>query len=180
MWEIDRYDWRNLRAQGTADRVPEAIMQLVRAKTQEEAEGAYWKIDNTVVVQGALHESAVPTARCLVIGLQQCTAAARPRILELLVQLAGGEPSREELARGNDSLARHCVRELYLAAGCFLALFETGTEEEKSFCVDLLGLCAREYPELRSRVHWYLTRYAKGVLNELMRKLVASWIAELG
>src|SRR5256885_12610401 len=85
MWEIERYNWSILRASGNASGVPHAIRSLLAAASEDEADRWYWKIDNTVIVQGALYEAALPTIRCLIVGLPICSPYARERVLELLV-----------------------------------------------------------------------------------------------
>lgn len=107
-WEIEYYDWSQLEANGGALEVPGAIKALESAVTNETALRAYWKIDNTVIVQGAVYSAALPTVRCLLSSLLRSTAVGRPHILELLVQIGGGEAAT--LDAGNaaaEKSARH-------------------------------------------------------------------------
>jgi len=178
MWELERHDWVHLRASGSAHNVPVAIMALLNANNETDADKAYWRIDNTVVVQGALFEAAVATAQCLVVGLAECTLAARPRVLELLLQLSSGEDAPEETELGTSDLAGQCIAQVCLAVSILLKVLESGTLDEQSSCVDLLGLCARRNPALRPRVRWYFERYQRGNLSPSMQQLVSSWIGE--
>ncbi|WP_406636676.1 hypothetical protein [Amycolatopsis sp. WGS_07] len=51
--------WNRLRMDvGTAECVPAAIRDLLNAGSAEDADRAYWRLDNGVVVQGRLFESA--------------------------------------------------------------------------------------------------------------------------
>ncbi len=179
MWEFERYDWSRLRAARSAAGIPAAITELVNATTSEEADAAYWKIDNEVVVQGALFESALPTTRCLTIALHRCTPAARPRVLELLVQLASGEAHPNEIEQGNAGIAGACGRELIAIAGLLFDLIERVGPDEDDLCVDLLGLCARHHHELRERVCWHLRQFTTRSKDSNHEKLVAGWIQEL-
>src|SRR5688572_616100 len=104
MWVKDKYIWANLRSSESASRIPDAILQLQTATTKDDADRAYWKIDNEVIVQGALYEAALPTATCLLSALLNCTDVARPKLLELLFQLGNGEPHPSEIALGNSDL----------------------------------------------------------------------------
>jgi hypothetical protein len=159
--------------------VPAAIQALLDAKTERDATAAYWRLDNTVVVQGALYEAALPTTHCLVVGLASCTAVARPRVLELLVQTAGGECSRVELEANNHDLPRACAAALRGALGTFLRVVELGTDIERALAVDVLGLCGRVAPETRDQIAWHMRRYLTTQPHPQVQTLLFSWIDEL-
>ena len=103
IWERERYDWASLRAMGSAVTVPKALQRILESTNEAEATSAYWLIDNVVVVQGSLYEAALPAAACLVVALAHCGLPARPKILELLVQIGAGKPDPSEIAAGNHS-----------------------------------------------------------------------------
>lgn len=155
MWESERYDWTLLEAVGGALDVPGALQSLAEATTEEEARAAYWRIDNTVVVQGSLRESALPTAACLVNILVSCTAVSRPFILELLQQISDGVPQA-----GKESIAAAINSEVRRAFGVYAGLLQTGSDFERELCVDLAVSCARFEIELIDRVRFYLERLA--------------------
>jgi hypothetical protein len=179
MWEYARHDWLKLRSSGSAAKVPEAVEQLRLAATDHEADAAYWRIDNEVVVQGALYEACVPTAVCLVGALQNCTAAARPKILELLFQLGNGEPHPTELVHGNADLAARCRTEIRHGATLVFSALECATPEWIDVCVDLLILCADEDRSLESRVAWYFQRIlASDDLFIGLRETLERWLTE--
>lgn len=156
-WELQRHDWSSLRANGDASKVPEALIALQNATDEGEALRAYWRIDNVVVVQGALFEAAFPTVTALSIGLSNCTDVARPHILELLVQLVSGEPTLSERISGNEALAEDCRSVLPNALSTLFALLETAHPNEQMHCIDLLGMCAQVAPQAKDQVMWYLT-----------------------
>jgi hypothetical protein len=144
---LARHNWAELAtATGSAERVPEAIRELSRAATADEADRGYWSIDNVVVVQGTLTPAAEATADALIAALDECTAVARPEILELLVQLASGqgEPRPERAARIVDALAP--------IVPALADLVRYGSDEERFHAWDLLVLCAGADPAVRSRV----------------------------
>jgi hypothetical protein len=178
-WEAERYDWSALRASGSARGVPDAIRALQMAASEQEAERAYWRIDNTVVVQGALFEAALPTAACVVGVLPRCSEAARSWVLELLVQIGAGEPAPSEVEAQNVDLQKLCVRELARGVALYFDLLENGDDTLRASCVDLLGICAREDTSLSVRVRWHLERLLAEPISEGLRKLAEEWRKEL-
>ncbi|MCY1012048.1 RHS repeat-associated core domain-containing protein [Nannocystis pusilla] len=179
--EIDRHNWNQLRAAPFehAEKIPEALNGLIRASNTEEADHAYWKLDNVVIVQGMLHESALAACSCLVVGLGRATPSARPRMLELMVQIGGGEPSRQEIQQNRSDLHALCLRELKHGYALYLDILERGTQEEQVHCVDLLGMCAEEDPSLRPQVVWHLTRYASTVQDSILQEFLKNWLDAL-
>lgn len=146
-WEADRHNWSALRAAGSASGIPRAIISLQSAASKDDADAAYWQIDNTVTVHGSVYESALPTTACLLISLASCTDAARPRILELLVQIGAGEPADVEIGAENSNIVAACLQEIARGVPIFVNILERSLDsDERSSCVDLLGLCCRAEP----------------------------------
>jgi hypothetical protein len=179
MWEAERYDWSKLRAQGTAIGVPAALEAIQKASTAEEAEEAYWRIDNTVIVQGALHESAAATAACAITLLPRCLPPGRAFLLELLMQIATGEPAPDETPIAGDSVGQLCSREIRSGYALYLDLLERGDDDERGWCADLVGTCVRHDQSLLNRTAWYLTRAQEVVQNPGVKKLLEKWEQEL-
>lgn len=178
-WEQDRYSWATLRANMSAENIPTAIESLRTASSQLKSEQAYWKIDNTVIVQGALFEAALPVVSCLLEALLRCTDVSRPYILELLVQIGSGEPSMKEMEAGNTELDMLCRRELCLGVSLYFDLLENGTDEERIHCVDLLGICSDFESSLKNRFLWYLNvLLTSGDISDGLRELLRNWIME--
>ncbi len=177
--EIDRYDWGNFRAPDGAGGIPKAMIDLAIATNDEDANKAYWKIDNTAVVQGALYEVAEPTITCLLALLQACTNLARPYILELLVQLASGEAHPSEIEAGNKYLEKNCLRELSRGVAIYFDVIEKGLDKEKIYCVDLLGLCCDYDSSLKPRVIWWFNDLLSENHEPGNQKLIKNWISEL-
>lgn len=89
-YEIGTVDWSTLRTltPQMASRVPLAIRALVAAGSEDEANAAYWQLDNQVVVQGQLFEASARLVPVLFAALlAQLAPAARLRVLDLLVDL---------------------------------------------------------------------------------------------
>jgi hypothetical protein len=178
MWEIERHDWIQLRSAGATAGVAEGLRGLIEATSREAAEAAYWKIDNVVVLQGSLFEAAIATTSALLAVLQMCSDAARPLVLELLVQIGSGEPDPSEFAAGLEDLQGRCTQELQRGVALFSHLLEYGTDDEQASCVDLLGLCAQEDFELRPRVRYLLERRSHSA-SGAVRKLAEAWLSQL-
>jgi hypothetical protein len=177
--EIRRHNWREFRAQPTAVNVPSALETLARTTSQNEAEKAYWQIDNVVVVQGMLFDAAVPVISCLLSVLQICSDVARPFVMELLVQIGSGEPAPSEIEVGNVHLSEICLRELCHGTAIYFDILENGTSDEQLHAVDLLGLCASYDKSLKPRVIWWLNWLLSQELKEHFRNLVQNLLTEL-
>jgi hypothetical protein len=157
MWEADRYDWVHLAgAETTPVGVPFALEMLRTAASASAADEAYRRIDNTVIVQGALYPAALPTAACIVAMLATCTPVARVRALELLEQISGGEsePGDEEAIEG-------ISKEVLFGFSVYVDLLEHGIDMEREPCVELVLSCAQRQQELRDRVRFYLQKLGR-------------------
>lgn len=123
---IDAVDWSTLHSSlGAAEFVPEAFRQLIDAQSEEEAEEAYWKLDNRVVVQGQLYDSARWLIGPLVAALQgSLTDSARNRVAELLAEIAIGAARDIDSATGDIELALACREELSRGLWSFYGLLD--------------------------------------------------------
>ncbi|WP_181871291.1 hypothetical protein [Sphaerisporangium album] len=101
--ELDRHDWESLRmAGGTAEHVPGSILRLVAGQAEDEVSAAYWELENHVVVQGQLFESAYYVVPALLAALlEDPSRTARESILELLFQIVAGESHISEHIAAN-------------------------------------------------------------------------------
>lgn len=106
--------WSALReATGTAERVGSGLSRLLSAATPDEADRAYWEVENHAVVQGSLFEAAEASVSVLVAAF----ADERPRhvriaALELLFQLLSGAPAAaHEVPRDIVERCRSAARE---------------------------------------------------------------------
>jgi hypothetical protein len=109
-WELQRHPWDALReASGTARNVPQALRKLFAARSPDEAEKAYWQLENHVVVQGQLFESAEHVVPVLLAALlDELPRHVRISVLELLFQIVAGETHDRERELGNASLSERC------------------------------------------------------------------------
>lgn len=130
--EIAIHDWgRQMEADGPADRIPDALRELLNASCPDDTVKAYWRLENHVVVQGALFEAAVSTVSVI------SSALARPQwptwvmiqLLELLFQIVSGESHVDEVARGVGNLGEQCRGEARKALWLLYAILASGKQQ---------------------------------------------------
>lgn len=87
-------DWSRLRtAHGTAAHVPSALRALADAIDEPAVSEAYWKLDNYVVLQGTLYESAWYVIPFLLAMLSTSRSTAqKAATYDLLIEIARGVP----------------------------------------------------------------------------------------
>ena len=116
-FELVRIEWSSLREIRSAlkeaivstDYVSLVMKDLLNAKSPEEAEKLYWKIENNVFVQGQLFEAAEYLVPVLMASLMEVREDfIKTNIFELLFQIVAGEPHQYEIALGNSNLAEKC------------------------------------------------------------------------
>ncbi|MDP9023785.1 MAG: hypothetical protein M3N13_00230 [Candidatus Eremiobacteraeota bacterium] len=170
---------------GSAADIPAALIDLCHATTDAEADKAYWRIDNVVVVQGRLFEAAAATATCILTCLPGTVGIARTRLLELLVQLGNGEPDPSELALGNVTLSDVVRRELTRAFSFYAYLIQSGLHDSNEtecliHCIDLLLVCSLYERSLKDRVVWYYEMLLEnGIEQDEVRQLISNCLIEV-
>jgi hypothetical protein len=110
--ELNRWDWSNIMmCGGPATNIPLAIRELLSAETGDEAEEAYWKLENFIVVQGNIFEAAAYSIPVLMAALVKTDrpGPVQVSLFELLYQILGGEVHADEIARGMHDLKERCV-----------------------------------------------------------------------
>jgi hypothetical protein len=129
-YHLGRVDWASLRAMGDAATVPDAIRQLLAAESDADADRAYWRLDNTVVVQGQLFEAALALVPVLLAAATgSLSPLARVRLLDLVVEIASGAPDESEREHGNGTLGRDC--RLALGEGLWLMYATLASDDER-------------------------------------------------
>ena len=108
--EISRVDWSLLPVMGDrSSSVPTSLIGLLEARSEDEAEKFYWKLENVVVVQGQLFEAAPATVSVLLAALAEgVSSVVKAHVLELIFQLVAGESEEDAVARGNAALGDEC------------------------------------------------------------------------
>jgi len=126
---IARYDWSNLReANGTAAGIPTAFIELLDSAGPEDSVKAYWKLENHVVLQGALFEASVGTVSLIGAAMVEPERPkwVRIQLLELLFQIVMGESHPEEVNRGFANLREECHNEANKLLWILYGIFQDG------------------------------------------------------
>ncbi|WP_437741285.1 hypothetical protein WMF39_37410 [Sorangium sp. So ce1504] len=138
---IGSIDWTSVHeAEGTGERVKDALLGLLSAKDPEESTRAYWGIENHVVVQGELHQIAEACTSVLVA----CLVDPRPRfvriaVLDLLFQILGGYASPSNFTPGD--IVERCHR---AAREGLWILIDEAIHREREAARDVLRLLGEE------------------------------------
>ncbi len=109
--ELTRHDWSHIReADGPATAIPDALRELLAARSAETLTDAYWKLENHIVVQGQLYEAAAYVVPVLLAALtgRERARLVRAGILELLFQIIRGAIPGDELNPGRSDLESRC------------------------------------------------------------------------
>lgn len=96
---LNAVDWATLRVSGGyAEGVPEHLLELVSARTESDAERAYWRLDNHVVVQGRAFGAAAALVPALCVATSSSVVAdcSRRWLVELLTEIALADCHEEE------------------------------------------------------------------------------------
>lgn len=168
---IEQIEWDQLRsASGPSSFVPGAVRELLGSSSYDEAEAAYWKLDNDVVVQGQLFESARwIIAPLLVVLSQPRPSFVREQVANLLVEIAFGEPHERELeAGGEPGLGQHCVDELRGGLSAFYAMLDDPVPVLRLGGLDLLDVAEQN----RHRLSALATSMIKDEDSKVARRAI--------
>ena len=179
--EVERVDWSNLRSAYRPQDLRGAIYLLHSAKSEEEANQAYWSIDNEAVVQGTLYEAAEYTIPCLLRILFDCEPVSRPKIFELLFHLGSGagRAHSTEIELGNTNLTANCADLVKQGLAIYFYYLEVGTDEEQGYCADLLKLCSRKDPLVSERALRVLEDKMQDKNSKSLRKVFKDCISKI-
>lgn len=151
---------------GSSESVPEAILELISAESADTAEQAYWKLDNRIVVQGQLFDSACYVIGPLLTGLQiGVTPHVKLPVVNLLVEIAKGVPDETEIRAGNSELAARCQDELRKGLWIFYSLLADQNADIRLGAIELLDCVETD----RSRFQAVMEILAKTDLDERVR-----------
>jgi hypothetical protein len=140
MWYSNIEKWDNLEAASNPSRVPEFIDLIIHAKTEEEAEEYYWGIDNTVILQGTLYESAVPTLYLVLEKIRCSELPGRNYLIQFIEQVALSENYESKIKK--EDFKNQCLSMIKNNKNYFYEIFDFGLLIEKTCSFFILCKCA--------------------------------------
>lgn len=147
--EIAKHEWSSLHSfHGSSDDLPDAIRALVYAESIDEAEAAYWRLDNVTILQGRLSQSSAAVASSLTCGLHSASGPGRSYILDLLAQISGGYEDHVDIESVGPISRQICMEGIIAGFDTYCAILNS---EGNSSCVDLVLMCGLFDLELRSK-----------------------------
>ncbi len=142
--ELENVNWPLLRtAHGTAENIPAALRALATARDASEIFDAYWSLDNYVVLQGTLHESAYfAIPYILDILLSSHRAAIRVAAYDLLIEIACAVPNPDrpkiQINDGVKNLREACREAVATGIAEFAPDLNSNNPEIRRRALDLL------------------------------------------
>jgi hypothetical protein len=162
-----------------AARLPQALGAIATAGSQEEADAAYWSIDNVLVAEGDLYESTVPGI-CVLLAMLAgpMTVPGRFRIVEMLVEIAGGQVAQAELDSGNTDLGERCRDTLRDGLWTFYGLLLDADPRVRNHAITLISLIEDRTQVALPVLARLSLRDDDGAVREAARRLVDQVAAE--
>ncbi len=108
---IEKYDWSRLfTSTGDACAIPERLRGLISAATEPEALHWYNLLEDYIVVQEGVYESALPSIDVLLAAINNCqiTNIAIVYIYDLIYQVIHGVTALDAIRRGNSGESDAC------------------------------------------------------------------------
>jgi len=165
-------------ATGNARDVPAAIRDLWQATSDEEAQAAYWRLDNVVVVQGSVFHVAPHLVEVLVRIAIAGGFLQRRWSLELLLQLAGGWTDPSEQARLGRDLAAECRLGLRRSVEALYLLATDEDHDVRELAVEIIANVEDLEDVFERRVSWIVSQtadadhrsFVEGILSKGLRE----------
>ena len=172
-WEAFLLDWNPAGVDGS--RIgPDEVMELLSATSEDAATRAYWRLDGVVCANGITYGVALPVTQMILATLPSCSFPARRRALELLGQIAVGEPDA-----ASPDVVLECGAELRQSAWYLIHGLQFDSLELVWLYVDLVGVLGEAYADFNERARKYLERVLSRDLPASDRELVQNTISAL-
>ena len=166
--ELERIPWGDLRlSSGDASKVPAALRKLAQSPSRDEGLNAYWELDNSIVIQGRLFQAAefvVPFVLDLALG---AVDHVRELALELLIQLAAGQPDPSEISAGNTELGDLCRTTIRAGLASYYLFLDSSNDEFRDRALELIDFVEQD----ADRKLWIMRWVEKHDPNPKIRKL---------
>ncbi|WP_137940384.1 hypothetical protein [Chitinivorax sp. B] len=138
---IGDINWATLKqAHGFADHVPEAIKGLI-SDDEKEQESSYWRLDNYVVLQGDLYQSAFYVIPFLIEVVNSEVKSGRAYVYDLLIEISNGYAVDDVLCVFDGEeypLGEACKRAIGSSYKSFLAEISDLSSNCRESALDLL------------------------------------------
>ncbi|UXI66923.1 hypothetical protein [Tahibacter amnicola] len=170
-WIHVALDWALPGADGhrlTAD----DVAALVCAGDADTAMHRFWFLEGAAASDGICHPVGISVMRYLAAAWWKASSVARPYCLQLMAQLAIGEP-----AEGVAGSRAQCLAELRGCAWQFLSGLELDPDNAWHY-VDLIGVLAQEFSDLRDVACTYLSLAEARALGDL-RAMIRNTLEEI-
>jgi hypothetical protein len=149
-------------------------MRLLLATSEEQATSAYWRLDGVLCRNGVTFGAALPATQLLLAMLPSCSIPARQQCLELLGQIAVGEPDA-----GSPNVVNECIAELRQSTWFLLHGLQFDRVDLAWLYVDLIGVLGEEHDDFRTRARLYLERVLTRDLPPKDAELVRNTMSSL-
>ena len=172
--ELDRYDWAELEAAQSLQRIRDVFAQTLAAQSFEEA-STINAMEFSIYPSGGLYESAVPFLRCLVISLPLAPPIAKSEILDCIADILTANNAIDSIAKFN--IKEKCCQLISRNIESVLGYLHCGNARQKSACIHILYVCSKYDSEVRKDALYYFERVAQDnqidvdVRNDAIRKL---------
>lgn len=152
---LEKIEWGKLEhAHGTAEHVPSAIRGLVSESAAERKE-SYWKLDNNVVLQSDLYESAFYVIPFLIKILKSESQLGREYVYSLLYEIANGSAPDDitiEHAGEQLPLTMACRKEIASHIEVYLSEIESESSNYRHDALELLCVLPEQKKYILSRL----------------------------
>lgn len=129
--QLDRFPWESpCCAEGQGSHVPVELRKMIFATDDESGLVAYWRLDNSVVVQGSLYEAAEWIIFALLGALRFGSVVGQRLALELLIQMSWGQSNPDAARRGHADLGLAVRAEVRLGLASFYELLGTSGDDD--------------------------------------------------
>ncbi len=173
---LDKLDWSSyLQAHGNAGHVPNAIRGLI-SDVPAEREQAYWKLDNYIVLQSDLYESALYVIPFLIEILKSKFSLGRGRIYDLLYEIGNGAaPDTVRVYYNNSHMSLQSACHLVISEqiNIYLDEIENVNSNVREKALELMYLLSDCKAEILPRLVLLCSAEKNVVFSNEMRDLIS-------
>lgn len=150
-WEMDILDWNQTVSDSQSTIKLEYLSRLLSAESEDEARDAYFLISEPVGENGRIYPCAIPVLKTVLAGLPYCPLPAKWECLQLVSTIVSSEG-----ATGYEHLQDECAIHVRDMLWYFLSSLQFDVVENVSVYVDILGILALRFPDLKATIITYI------------------------